>query len=367
MATTYLHAIETTVPEVACPQERMLRFMKAIPSYSEEQREVLERIYRASAIEMRHTVVEDFLREVGEGDFFLRAGAQHPEPTLKERNELFARESRRLATAVTAKLMRVHGIAPASITHLVTVSCTGFSAPGFDFHLVGDLGLSRDLHRFHIGFMGCFGAFPALKLAHSVCSSEPKARVLIVSVELCSLHFQLRPETDFLVSNSLFSDGCAAALVSSRREDSPGARFVIDGFASRIIPDSESAMAWTIGEHAFDMRLSAYIPSLLETNITPLLDSLLASAGLGREDIRHWAIHPGGRKILDKLRGAIGLGSAALEDSYGVLRDFGNMSSATVLFVLRRILEHREPGRCFAAAFGPGLTAETALLTQEAA
>ncbi len=244
-----------------------------------------------------------------------------------------------------------------SITHLITVSCTGFSAPGFDYHLVKEFGLAPSIHRFHIGFMGCFAAFPALKLAQSLVRSCPGAQVMIVDVEACTLHFQKDFQPDVVVANALFADGAAALLVSAE----PGPLQLHD-FRSHIIPGSENDMAWIIGETGFDMKLSSYVPRLIEGNIQAILDRLFAGSDWDRSELKLWAVHPGGRAILDKTAQVLGLTNGELAVSYDVLRQYGNMSSVTIFFVLREILNRGEKGKLFACAFGPGLTVESGFL-----
>jgi predicted naringenin-chalcone synthase len=249
------------------------------------------------------------------------------------------------------------GFDPQTITHLVTVSCTGFSAPGFDFHLVKEFNLTPGIHRFHLGFMGCFAAFPALKLAQSLVRSDPRAQVLVVDVEACTLHFQKDFKPDVVVANALFADGAAALLVSADKGP-----LELHDFRSHIIPGSEDDMAWIIGETGFDMKLSSYVPRLIEGNIGAILERLVADAGWKREDLKLWAVHPGGRAILDKTAQVLGLTHDELDVSYDVLRRFGNMSSVTIFFVLREILDRGRKGKLFACAFGPGLTVESGFL-----
>jgi predicted naringenin-chalcone synthase len=203
--------------------------------------------------------------------------------------------------------------------------------------------------------MGCYAALPALKLAADICRSRPQARVLVVDLELCSLHLQQKPDREIMVANALFADGAGAALVSAVREDSTGSVFSLERFATRTLPDTEQDMAWRLGSVAFEMRLSAYVPRLIESNLGPILVDLLQEAGLYREEITLWA-------ILDRAAGTLGLALEELWASYRVLREYGNMSSATLLFVLELLLAAQERGMVFAAAFGPGLTVESAIL-----
>jgi predicted naringenin-chalcone synthase len=208
-------------------------------------------------------------------------------------------------------------------------------------------------------------------MARDICKARPGAHVLIVAVELCSLHFQQKTDLDFLIANSLFADGAAAVLVGpalsaeQARNDAGdrgrGAQLILDGFMSRIIPGTEKDMAWKIGENAFDMRLSAYVPRLIEQNIRSIINELLLTTDTAFADIDIWAIHPGGRAILDRTAAVLSISESALFHSYEVLRQYGNMSSATIFFVLQRILENRKSGTVFATAFGPGLTVESGL------
>ena len=359
----YLLAIATAVPEHAYTQEFARRFLLALPYYDEPTKRFVERLYKDTGIEKRHTVIGDYGKDPAEFTFYPPSADLRPEPAVEQRNELFIREANRLSLLAAERLLaRLPRFDRRRITHLITVSCTGFSAPGFDFHLQKTLGLSPDLHRFHLGFMGCFAAVPALKLAADICRSRPEARVLVAVVELCSLHLQFKSDRETMVANSLFADGIGAALVSAERGEEEAGVFRLERFASRYIPESEQDMAWRLGTVAFEMRLSAYVPRLIERNLGAILEGLLAEAGLRREDIAHWAIHPGGRAILDRAAATLGLATEDLWASYQVLRDYGNMSSATLLFVLELLLAREGEGKTFAAAFGPGLTVESALL-----
>jgi predicted naringenin-chalcone synthase len=362
----FLHRIGTAVPQTSYTQEFALQFLSDLQGADERVRRFLRRIYQGTAIEKRHTVIDDYGKDPSEFTFFPPHPSLKPEPTTSQRNDRFVREADRLSLAAAGDLFAgLPGVDPGGITHLITVSCTGFSAPGFDLHLVKTLPLRPTVHRFHLGFMGCYAAFPALKLAQAICRAEPDARVLIVNVELCTLHFQQRLDPDTIVANALFSDGASAALVSAHPEDSGGGRLLLHRFAACCLAGSEEAMAWTIGDTGFQMRLSAYVPRLIQENIRPAMDDLFRQAGIRREQIKLWAIHPGGKAILEKIEQALGISHERLQASYGILREFGNMSSATIMFVLRRILESAETGRIFAAAFGPGLTIECGYLEKD--
>lgn len=360
----YITDIATAVPRKSYSQDHARRFVTGLPRYTEAQKSFLNRVYEGTAIEKRHTVVEDYDKEPSEYEFFAQNAELEPEPGLEQRNDLFIQHARTLSIqAVQTLLDSRPDLSPQSITHLITVSCTGFSAPGFDFDIMQQIPLSSSLHRFHLGFMGCYAAFPAMKLAHSICTADPAARVLIVNAELCSLHLQLKAETDIMVANALFADGVTATLMTAEAGLAKGKNaLALHGYASRVIDNSVGDMAWRIGSTAFDMRLSAYVPKFIQKNIGTVVDDLLHQVGHRREDVQTWAIHPGGRAILDRAAKALELKDGDLDNSFAVLREYGNMSSATIFFVLKRVLEQGNAGLIFAAAFGPGLTVESAIL-----
>lgn len=322
---------------------------------------MLAGIYRASSIDKRHSVVRDFVGDDPGGFLYDRGEQEFLVPGTARRNEIYTRESGNLAGEAAREGLERSGTEPGVVTHLITVSCTGFFAPGPDIELVDKLCLRREVERYHIGFMGCYGAFPALRLARSICLADPDAVVLVVAVELCTLHLQATGDSDSLLAGSVFADGAAAAVVGSR----PGGRaeLVLDAFANTLIPGARDEMAWTVGDTGFEMKLSGRIPAVIECEARDALAPLLDRAGLSPQQVAEWAVHPGGRAILDRFEAALGLGADALWASRDVLRRYGNMSSATVLFVLERIISQGPGGPVAALAFGPGLAVESALLT----
>jgi alpha-pyrone synthase len=238
-------------------------------------------------------------------------------------------------------------------------------APGLDIELVQALGLNRSVQRTCINFMGCYAAMNALKLADAFCQADAGARVLIVCAELCTLHFQKSASKDDLVSNALFGDGAAAVLVQAQPATS-GPSLALEAFHCGLQPEGAPDMAWHINDFGFEMTLSSYVPSLIQQGIRQLTDELLARLPVELADIQHFAIHPGGRKILETIETELDLTRYDNRFAYGVLRDYGNMSSATVLFVLRDLLRTLTPAQAGDAvlsfAFGPGLTLEALLL-----
>ena len=368
MTYTTIESIATGNPPLRKSQPEAAEFMTQIESLPEPLRNRLPAIYRGSAIENRYSCVSDY----GEDDpdafsFFPPTWKLEPAPSTKERNERYREAAIPLAEDVSERALRQSGVDAEDITHVVAVSCTGFFAPGLDVEIVKRLGLPPTTQRTFIGFMGCYAAFNALRVADSFCQSRPDARVLVVCTELCTLHFQIEDSLESVIVNSLFSDGAAAMVVAGRDEaDAQGKMAYTEG-RCRLDDDSMEDMTWAIGDTGFEMGLSSRVPDVIADHLEDYVDDLLTGNGLDREDLDFWAIHPGGRRIVDRAREVLDLSDADVADSLAVLRDYGNMSSPTILFVLKRILERAAtgdgapPDAGIAMAFGPGLTIEGAL------
>jgi predicted naringenin-chalcone synthase len=369
MTAPLLHAVGTALPAHRYPQPHIRAVLERWLRPDRRTGKLLERVYAQSAIDARYSVVGDFLEEGADpGErLFLDAAGCFRSPSTGERNARYAREVGPLAAAAArAAFARTRALSAAEVTHLVTVSCTGFATPGVDLHLVDALGLPADVERTHVGFMGCFAAFPALRLARAFVALDPDAVVLIVCVELCTLHLQPSTDVDAVLSGAVFADGAAAALVSARVPDGDVRPLRLEATSTAVARRGADAMAWTIGDHGFDMTLSAYVPRVLEAETAAAVAPLLHRGGLAAADVPWWAVHPGGRAIVDKVAGALDLPEPAIAASRAVLQAAGNMSSATVLFVLERLMDpaHAGPaaGDAVAAlAFGPGLTVDGAL------
>jgi predicted naringenin-chalcone synthase len=244
------------------------------------------------------------------------------------------------------------GAEAARVTHLLVTSCTGFYAPGLDLQIIERLGLSPAVERTMIGFMGCQAAIPALKLAAHIVRAQPAARVLTVHLELCTIHLQETDTLESLLSFVLFADGCAASLVSAEP-----AGLEITGFRAAVLPASAEQITWRVGDQGFLMWLDGAVPGTIARGLPTHVAGLLG--GRAPRDLGLWAVHPGGRSVLDAVEDSLGLPAEHLDASRGVLRDYGNMSSPTVMFVLGRLLGQGRRGEDGAAlAFGPGLTAE---------
>jgi predicted naringenin-chalcone synthase len=265
--------------------------------------------------------------------------------------------------AAAHRALAASDVASTDVTHLITVSCTGFSAPGVDVALIKGLSLAPTIGRTHVGFMGCHGALNGMRVAQALVRADTTARVLLCAVELCSLHYQYGMDPQAVVANALFADG-AAALVVGGPAEGKGERWRIAACGSLLIPDTEGDMSWRIGDHGFRMTLSACVPDQILRHLRPWLEQWLASQGFPLRTIEAWAIHPGGPRILSSVIGALGLPADAAEASAEVLAECGNMSSPTVLFVLQQLQQSVGVRPCVALAFGPGLTAEAVLLVE---
>jgi predicted naringenin-chalcone synthase len=266
-----------------------------------------------------------------------------------------------LAALAARQALARAGLAPGTITHLVTVSCTGFRAPGADVHVIKELGLPPTVARTHLGFMGCHGALNGLRAARAYVEADPAARVLLCAVELCVLHYHYAWDPQKMVANALFADG-AAAVVGVPGAAAPAGCWRLDANGACLFPDCEDAMTWTVGDHNFEMTLSKRVPGLIGEGLRPWLESWLAGCGVALGGVRSWAIHPGGPRILSAVEEALRLGREDSAASRAVFAEFGNMSSPTVLFILERLRSLGAPRPCVALGFGPGLAAEAALL-----
>jgi predicted naringenin-chalcone synthase len=294
-------------------------------------------------------------------------------PTTAERLAIYRQEASLLAVQASVNAVNDARVPATAITHLITVSCTGFSAPGVDLAIITALGLQPTVQRTHIGFMGCHGALNGLRVARALTTADPTACVLVCAVELCSLHYYYGNAADKLIANAIFADGAAAVIGTNANTDlftpenksdcSPDNwQWRLLGSGSVLIPDSSGDMAWTIGDHGFEMTLSRRVPSLIARHLRPWLETWLANQGLALSDIRSWAVHPGGPRILDAVEESLALPPDALTASRWVFANYGNMSSPTVLFVINQLRESQAPRPCVALGFGPGLVAEVALL-----
>ncbi|WP_259614254.1 type III polyketide synthase [Microbacterium paraoxydans] len=380
--TPVLRPLQTIVPETVLVQEQVRDVFASQPELGRLAQRIVATSFNVSGIDSRHTVIGELSLDSETTDpvFFDRGSGRLLAPGTKARNDIYTREASRLFVEVARRALDADpDLTPADVTHVITVSCTGFHAPGPEYEIVRGLGLSDAVQRYHLGFMGCYASMPALRAAGQFCAADENAVVLVVSVELCTLHLRSSEDPDTIVASSLFADGAAAGIVTARDLPTTVPALRLDGFHTAIVPEGVDDMAWTIGDSGFEMILSTAVPQIIGESIIGALaplygreDGLAEAFAAGRvgDRVRHWAIHPGGRSILDRVQERLALSDAQLRPARETLRENGNMSSATVLFVLKRILEQENaaPGdRVAAMAFGPGLTAESALLTVVAA
>jgi predicted naringenin-chalcone synthase len=346
MQPVYLNRVATAVP----PFDVHRKFVEHAPRLltDERARRLFGRMAERAQIEHRYSFVEPdpsprALDRVG----LFRPGAF---PDTAARMKLYEAHAPGLAEEAVSAL----GLPEArhEITHLIVTTCTGFYAPGLDLQVIERFGLSAGVERTVVGFMGCQAALPALKLAAHVVRSRPEARVLVLNLELCTIHLQETSDLQSVLSFLIFADGCAASLVSAEPVG-----LEIGGFRSAVLPDSRDQISWHIGGSGFLMWLDGAVPGTIHRGLSARVGDLLG--GRDPAEVELWAVHPGGRSVLDAAQDALRLDDGALAASRSVLRDYGNMSSPTVMFVLGRILAQGNHGQqgC-ALAFGPGLTAE---------
>ncbi|MEO5947563.1 MAG: type III polyketide synthase [Chitinophagaceae bacterium] len=354
-------SIGTAVPDFKHKQSAILDFMQRVYALPETEQRKLKYLYRQGGIESRYSVIPDYSCATNEWQFYPASENLEPFPNLELRMQLFKQYAAALSMkAINACLEKVSG---QKITHIITVSCTGMTAPGLDLELLELLNLPASTFRSSVNFMGCYAAIHALKIADAFCKADKDANVLIICTELCTLHFQKIPTIDNLTSSMLFADGAAALLVSG---NIAAEGLSIDHFYSTVATGGKNDMAWELSSTGFLMTLSGYIPDLIEKNFDELVMNALEKASITKEDITHWCIHPGGKKILEAVHKSLGFSNGQLQPCYDVLKEYGNMSSPTVLFVLEKImdaLEKKENCKIFGAAFGPGITMETFIVS----
>ncbi|MCF0041697.1 UbiA family prenyltransferase [Dyadobacter fanqingshengii] len=354
---SYISAIETAVPEYCYSQEALASFyLKSTDDLTNKRK--IKIVAGKTGIDNRYSVIADFDKSPEDYEFFNKTATLLPEPTLSKRMQIYQRHATKLSRSAIEKIKGFEQIKN-TLTHLITVTCTGLFAPGLDVELMRELDLNPTIQRSSVNFMGCNAAIIALKNADAICKSQPGAKVLVVCTELCTIHFQKRYNDDYLLSNLIFGDGSAAVLVTAEPEQHYLQAVEIDTFNSLILHNGYSDMAWQLSETGFIMNLSSYVPDLIRKNIKPMMSKI----GLAAEDFKHWAVHPGGKRIVDDFAAALELDKCHLAPTYQVLKNYGNMSSPTVLFVLKEVLEKAKPenagNRIFTAAFGPGLSIET--------
>jgi alpha-pyrone synthase len=357
-------AIGTANPAFKNHQANTAELISAGLDLKPAEKRLLKSVYKATGIEYRYSVLGDYCKQAGDFEFFPN-DSQQPFPSTAERMRIYKENALKLALeSINNCLSQLPHFDKTTITHLITVSCTGMYAPGMDIEIVQQLHLPSTTNRTAINFMGCYGAFNGLKVANAICQSDPNANVLVVCVELCTIHFQKKMSMDNIISNAIFSDGAAAVLI--RHPAKMNKYFSLEAFHCDLLPQTSQAMAWQIADSGFDIVLSSYVPEAIQKGIATFTHRLLDKHQLSLSAIDYYAIHPGGIKILQACEASLAINEQDNKYAYHVLRHFGNMSSATILFVLKAIWDdvhqHDHDKTIFSCAFGPGLTLESMLL-----
>jgi predicted naringenin-chalcone synthase len=360
-------AVGTAVPATCLNQAEAMAVARAVCCRTEEQVSWLPDLYGGSWIMNRHlafdrAVVDDILNgtQSSRSAFLPGNGNADCGPTSGERMRHYREHAPPLAIVAARQALDRADTEAADITHLVTISCTGFFAPGLDIALIQSLGLRPDTARTQIGFMGCHAALNGLRVADAFARSDPNARILLCAVELCGVHYHYRWDPQKMVANALFADG-AAAVVGVPQAVTSEPRWSVASLGSCLIPDSQDAMTWSIGDHNFEMTLAKHVPGLIRRSLRPWLTQWLSKQGMDLSDVASWAVHPGGPRILTAVEQSLELHTQALTDSKAVLAEYGNMSSPTLLFILERMRGRAAPLPCVALGFGPGLVVEAVL------
>jgi predicted naringenin-chalcone synthase len=360
-----IHRIGIAVPPETISQDDGLQVARALAAATPEQETWLPGMYKGTGIRSRgisfsSQLVCDVLEgtRLSDSPFLPTGDPTDRGPSTGIRLQYYAQLAPPLALTACREAIAAADVEPAAFTHLITVSCTGFMAPGLDRYLTFALGLRPTIERTQVGFMGCHGAINGLRVANAL-ACQPGSRVLLCAVELCSLHYHYSYNPSKMIANAIFADG-AAALVGHSAKDHEPWRVLATG--SCYIPNSEDAMTWTIGDNGFEMTLARNVPGLIARHLRPWLEDWLGRLGVGLDGVRSWAVHPGGPKILVAVEEALQLKPTALATSREVFADHGNMSSPTVLFILRRLMEQQAARPCLMLGFGPGLVAEAALV-----
>jgi len=358
-----LKGIGTAIPRESITQDDAVRMAIELAGTGSQPGAAVGALYRRSGVQKRHSAVITSStngRPATQSFFPVATSPRDRGPSTADRMRFYEEHIGELAERATRQALDASACDAGDIAHLVTVSCTGFNAPGLDVRLLETVGLRADVTRTHIGFMGCHGALNGLRVASALSQASPSGNVLLCCAELCCIHHQYDATAQQAVANSLFADG-AAAVVGSWYDDEQRPWRVVEHFSS-VLPGTDHLMAWRIGDHGFEMQLSTKVPAAIKTTLRPWLTAQLARHSLRIDDIRSWAIHPGGPRILAACAESLELESADLQPSQQVLREFGNMSSPTVLFILEQLQAESGHLPCVALAFGPGLTIEAALI-----
>lgn len=373
MGSALIRGLGCSVPQGTIKQSDCADFALTVSRADPMLARRIKALYRRTGIVERGSVlVNRELRNEPGSQTFYKPPTRNGDlgPTTAQRMVLYAHEAPKLALSAAERALNNSRISPEQITHIITVSCTGFYSPGIEHDLICQLGLSPNTERIHIGFMGCHASINALRVAKGLVSEDPRSCILICCIELCSLHYQYDLSTDHIVSNALFADGAAAAIITGNDADSPRQDGAVNkekigtliDTASHLVSHSSDAMTWKIGDNGFSMTLSPSVPKLIEDHLGGFLRTWMSRRHLNLDEIKGWAIHPGGSRIVDSVQHSLQLNDEALRISRTILENHGNMSSATLLFILNMLEKEGTPKPWLMLGFGPGLEIEVALI-----
>jgi len=356
----------TATPRHKLDQDEALALAHRICCVGERQSRLATALYKHSGVRRRYSVLPytEAYRWVPERTPQTRDGPNLG-PSTEERMAYYREHALPLAEEASRAALDESGLSHRDITHVVTASCTGFTAPGIDSGLIHRLQLRPTTERTHVGYMGCHGAINALRVARGLAHTDDRARILVCAVELCSLHYAFHWDNERMLGNALFADGAGAAIIGAASDTtSQQARrpWRLAAAGSYLFPGTADAMTWSVGDHGFVMTISSELPRLLQEHLGQWLTAWLAEHNLRVADVNSWAIHPGGPRILEAVQSAMALSADKIEVSRDILSRYGNMSSATVLFVLQELRKRGSSPPCLMLGFGPGLVAEAALL-----
>ena len=366
-----ISAIGIANPQYQLSQSAINGFMEKAFRLDENDASRLEKIYAHSAIDFRYSVIPDFgFTDFSQNRFFPANQTLEPFPDTQKRMQFYREQAIGIAAKAAENCLAAFDASfTGKISHLITVSCTGMYAPGIDIDLIENLGLNRSTERTCINFMGCYGSINALKIADAICLANPEAKVLVVSVELCTLHFQKENTLENWIANSLFSDGAAAALIENTDKRSiVQPCLILESFYAEYVYEAKNEMNWLISNSGFEMKLTSKVSKQIEKCIQTVADKAVQKAGLSLKDIDLYAIHPGGKKILEAAETGLNICRCKNSQAHEVLKDYGNMSSATILFVLQKLLAaatDQQEQHILGFAFGPGLTVESMVLKKQ--
>lgn len=358
-------SVGVATPPHQYTQEASLALAHRICCADERRRRFAKVLYEHSGVRTRHGVLplEEADRWAPEGACGSDSVANRG-PSTAVRMDYYRQHAPPLAVSAARHALLESGCSPAEITHVVTASCTGFTAPGIDLALIEELELAPITQRVHVGYMGCHGAINALRAAHGLACADSRNRILICAVELCTIHYAFEWSPERMLGNALFADGAGAVVLGGAAASSEGEQqtWRLAATGSYIFPGTSGAMSWNIGDFGFEMSLSSELPKLIEANLGPWLRKWLEQQGIAVADVKSWAVHPGGPRIVEAVESAMGLTREQTAVSREILARYGNMSSATVLFILRSLMVVGAEPPCVMLGFGPGLVAEVALL-----